>query len=133
MGRGNRGRRRDRRERAPAEGGCRVTERAVLRRRQRPASVQEAALVGELAEQGAALVLGIGQAAQGIRGGAHLSKPDACTEAHRAHLPLPPQGSNLDFPESESGVLPITPGGTNPNFQIERETGFEPATLSLGS
>lgn len=51
-----------------------------------------------------------------------------------AHAPpLPPQGSNLDFPESESGVLPITPEGTDPNFQEERETGFEPATLSLGS
>ena len=38
----------------------------------------------------------------------------------RIRNPLPPQGSNLDFPESESGVLPITPGGTYPNFQIPR-------------
>src|SRR5690606_21381276 len=44
---------------------------------------------------------------------------------------LPRQGSNLDFPDPESGVLPITPRGTETDE--ERETGLEPATLSLGS
>ncbi len=37
----------------------------------------------------------------------HARQPTA-----RTFPPLPPQGSNLDFPESESGVLPITPEGT---------------------
>ena len=57
---------------------------------------------------------------------------------------LPLQGSNLDFPDPESGVLPVTPRGSACPFPIsgymlhgrggkERETGLEPATLSLGS
>ena len=60
----------------------------------------------------------------------------------RSQLPL--QGSNLDFPDPESGVLPVTPRGSGARslFQglcstgeerKERETGLEPATLSLGS
>jgi hypothetical protein len=48
--------------------------------------------------------------------------------ARAARPELPLQGSNLDFPDPESGVLPVTPRGIT-----ERETGLEPATLSLGS
>ena len=43
---------------------------------------------------------------------------------------LPLLGSNQDSPDPESGVLPITPRGIAGK---ERETGLEPATLSLGS
>ncbi len=65
---------------------------------------------------------------------------------------MPLQGSNLDFPDPESGVLPVTPRGNDagvtprpvPSSRVyfstgkeiffqERETGLEPATLSLGS
>ena len=39
---------------------------------------------------------------------------------------LPPQGSNLDFPDPESGVLPITPGGNHPSFQRSGRRGSNP-------
>ena len=39
---------------------------------------------------------------------------------------MPPQGSNLDFPDPESGVLPITPGGNHPSFQRSGRRGSNP-------
>ena len=44
---------------------------------------------------------------------------------------MPLQGSNLDFPESKSGVLPITPRGIGGDSEIRTHTGGILSALSL--
>ena len=68
----------------------------------------------------------------------HLATPPNPLQSatHRAPAELPLLGSNQDSSDPESDVLPVTPRGIGPTSitnQDKRETGFEPATLSLGS
>jgi hypothetical protein len=63
-------------------------------------------------------------------------RPDRVTRSgrFRCRRELPLQGSNLDFPDPESGVLPVTPRGSEPPTVYRTclrapTPGLEPGTL----